>query len=191
VCSFVAYSYDGWDWSVDEKSIVANIDFIATNLLHYGYKIVTVDYYWYLDLNGRTMYMDEFGRPQPDPNRFPSSMGGQGFKKLAAYAHSKGLYFGIHTMRGVNQVAIDQKLRVQGLNVTVDQVYDSNNKCPWGVNQPLGNFYSLDLSKKGGQEFHDSLYHQYAEWGVDFIKNVSQQSLYHFTYSLLAWLVVD
>lgn len=76
-------------------------------------------------------------------------------------------------MRGVNQVAINQKLKVRGLNVSLDEVYDPNAVCPWGVNQPIGNFYSLDLSKPGGQEFHDSLYEQYAEWGVDFIKNVS------------------
>ena len=45
------------------------------------------------------MILDEYGRLQPDPKRFPSSTQEAGFKKLAAYAHSKGLLFGIHTSR--------------------------------------------------------------------------------------------
>ena len=43
------------------------------------------------------MYIDDYGRVQPDPNRFPSSGTSNGFKKLAAYAHANGLLFGIHT----------------------------------------------------------------------------------------------
>ena len=90
-------SYDGWDWSVTERDIIANIDYVAANLSSSGYTIVTIDYYWYLDLDAETMYLDEYGRLQPDTNRFPASSDGAGFKKLAAYAHSKGLLFGIHT----------------------------------------------------------------------------------------------
>ena len=125
-----------------------------------------------MDLNARVVYADEFGRLQPDPNRFPSSMGSQGFKALAAYAHSLGLLFGIHTMRGVSEVAIAQKLPVRGTNYTADEVYDRNGACPW---QPgsgdIQRFYSLNMSHPGGQAFYDALYEQYAEWGVDFIKN--------------------
>ena len=59
-----------------------------------------------------------------------------------------------------------------GTNYTVDQVYDRNNPCPWqpdGLPQQV--FYSLNMSHPAGQLFYDSLYIQYAEWGVDFSKN--------------------
>ena len=51
----------------------------------------------YLNLDGVTTTLDKYGRVQPDIQRFPSAAATQGFKKLAAYAHSKGLMFGIHT----------------------------------------------------------------------------------------------
>ena len=238
-------SYDGWDWSVTEKDVVGNIDFIAANLSSSGYSIVVVDYYWYhstahhstaqhgttqhrtstrglpcrsdcphsrlcslpsssflclstvagvvsvrryMALDEVTLFVDEYGRVQPDPTRFPSSVGSQGFAKLAAYAHSKGLLFGIHTMRGISMAAISQRLPVYGTNYTADEVYDRNASCFW---QPTGRteqtFFSLNLSHPAGQAFYDSLYQQYAAWGVDFIKNdvithqphTSHTSLHH------------
>ena len=36
-------SYDGWDWSVTEKDVIHNIDFIAANLSSFGYNIVTIE----------------------------------------------------------------------------------------------------------------------------------------------------
>ena len=120
-----------------------------------------------MDLNGATIYSDEFGRLQPDPNRFPSSVGEQGFKALAAYAHSKGLLFGIHTMRGVSQAAVTQRLRVLGTNYTADEVYDRNTPCPWQPGgSPQQRFYSLNMTHPGGQAFYNALYRQYADWGV-------------------------
>ena len=40
-------SYDSWLWRVNETTVLAHIDFIADNLLRYGYHLVTIDYYWY------------------------------------------------------------------------------------------------------------------------------------------------
>jgi hypothetical protein len=39
-------------------------------------------------------YIDEWGRPIPDPNRWPSSKNGQGFKPVSDKVHSLGLQFG-------------------------------------------------------------------------------------------------
>lgn len=39
--------------------------------------------------------MDEYSRLLPDPERFPSSVDGAGFKLLADYVHSLGLKFGL------------------------------------------------------------------------------------------------
>jgi len=36
-------SYDGWDWSVTEKDVILNIDYLAANLSSYGYNIVTIE----------------------------------------------------------------------------------------------------------------------------------------------------
>ncbi len=49
--------------------------------------------------------MDQWGRLLPAVERFPSPAGGRGFRPLADYVHSKGLKFGIHTMRGIARQA--------------------------------------------------------------------------------------
>ena len=58
--------------------------------------------------------MDDYGRLLPATNRFPSAMGGRGFKPLADYVHSKGLKFGIHIMRDVPRQAVKGNLPVLG-----------------------------------------------------------------------------
>ena len=45
--------------------------------------------------------------------------------------------------------------------VTVDQ-----ENCPWNKN-----WYRIDMTKQGAQEYLNSVYELYASWGVDFIKN--------------------
>jgi hypothetical protein len=110
--------------------------------------------------------LDEYGRYQPAVNRFPSAKNGQGFKELAAYVHKKGLKFGIHIMRGIPKVAVNKKLPIAGTNgITADQVYSTQNLCKW-----LSDNYTVDAKKPGAQEYYNSIFKLYAEWGVDFIK---------------------
>lgn len=51
--------------------------------------------------------IDEWGRPIPDPGRWPSSKGGKGFSEVAKKVHSTGLKFGIHVMRGISLQAFN------------------------------------------------------------------------------------
>lgn len=51
--------------------------------------------------------IDPWGRPFPDPGRWPSSKGGQGFTEVARKVHEMGLMFGIHVMRGISKQAVD------------------------------------------------------------------------------------
>ena len=36
-------SYDGWDWSVTERDVILNVDYVAANLSSFGYNIVTIE----------------------------------------------------------------------------------------------------------------------------------------------------
>ncbi len=76
---------------------------MATQLVPSGWKYFVVDIQWYeADTKGHAykegapVTMDEYSRPVPAPQKFPSAANGQGFKPLADYVHSKGLKFGIH-----------------------------------------------------------------------------------------------
>jgi isopenicillin N synthase-like dioxygenase len=82
-------------------------------------KYVVVDFLWYRENDGTASttrgndFVDKYGRPQPDPQRWPSSRNGEGFKHVADKVHNMGLKFGIHVMRGISLAAVDKNTHPQ------------------------------------------------------------------------------
>lgn len=168
-------SYDYYDTAVTEKDIKANADFMAEHLKPYGWEYIVVDIQWYAhnpgSIRDKFQYipfapveMDEYSRLLPDPARFPSSAGGQGFKPLASYVHSLGLKFGIHIMRGIPRIAAHQHGKIKNCSVTADMAANPSSICEWNPDM-----YGLNDSE-AGQAYYDSLLELYASWSVDFIK---------------------
>jgi hypothetical protein len=165
-------SYDAYCGDVTEQEVKANADYLARHMASSGWKYVVIDYYWYFShtfTNGEQdkweYNMDEYGRLIPAPNRFPSSVNGQGFKPLADYIHRKGLKFGIHIMRGIPRAAVEKNLPILGTSAHAQDVVDVGNECPWSTAM-----YGVDASKYAGQAYYRSIGELYAKWGVDFIK---------------------
>jgi len=167
-------SWDCYGPTVRENEVRANADYMAKYLKDDGWEYIVVDIRWFVENTKRGGYnqkdpryvLDEYGRYLPALNRFPSAANGQGFKKLADYIHQKGLKFGIHIMRGIPKVAVENKLPVKGTNgITADQIYTKENQCKW-----LRDNYTIVAGKAGAQEYYNSIFELYAEWGVDFIK---------------------
>ena len=75
------------------------------------------------------------------------------------------MLFGIHIMRGIPRYAVEQKLPIFNTNYTCDQVAVSNNLCPWN-----NHMYGVDQAQPGAQEYYNSVFKQFAEWGIDFVK---------------------
>jgi len=167
-------SYDCWTWRINETAFLDNAVLVSQDLLPFGYEYVVIDYLWYQALfepmQGEcapgNLTIDEYGRLQPDPERFPSSVDGVGFAAIAEKVHSLGLKFGIHVMRGVSAAAVAANSTVLGTPYGAADIALLDQACPW-----CQQFYAVNLSHPAGQPFLDSLYAQYAEWGVDFIKN--------------------
>ncbi|HTZ20128.1 MAG TPA: NPCBM/NEW2 domain-containing protein [Opitutaceae bacterium] len=165
-------SWDCFATTVTEAQTKAHADIMAEKLARFGYNIVTVDIQWYepdatgFDYRqGAKLEMDEFGRLIPAANKFPSAAGGKGFKPLADYIHAKGLKFGIHFMRGIPRQAVAARTPVKGTNVTAADIADVKSVCLWNTDM-----YGVDLAKPGAQEYYNSLFEQFAAWGIDFIK---------------------
>lgn len=181
-------SYDAYDSRINEAEFRATVDFIADNLKQYGWEYAVIDFLWFNDNPGGwnnpkkrlghpdirladdgtpldTLCMDEYSRLIPSVKRFPSAANGQGFKPLADYVHSKGLKFGIHIMRGIARQAYYNKTKIMGTSVTADKIAEPFDRCIW-----CNNMYGVDASKEGAQEYYNSIFKLYAEWGVDFIK---------------------
>lgn len=168
-------SYDYYDTTVNEEQVKANADYMAAHLKEFGWQYIVVDIEWYAHGAGsqRDIYqyipfseleMDEFGRLFPDPERFPSSVNGAGFKPLADYVHSLGLKFGIHIMRGIPRNAAHNHMPVKGTNVTANVIANPSSICGWNPDM----YGVRDMEE--GQAYYDSLLELYAQWGVDFIK---------------------
>ncbi|WP_231632480.1 glycoside hydrolase family 27 protein [Mangrovimonas sp. TPBH4] len=176
-------SWDCYGPTVEEHEVIANADYMAENLKDYGWEYIVVDIRWFVENDKAGGYnqtdpryvIDEYGRYQPAENRFPSAKDGKGFKDLAEYVHNKGLKFGIHIMRGIPKVAVEQKLPILGTNgITADQIYSTELQCQW-----LRDNYTILADKPGAQEYYNSIFDMYAEWGVDFVKVDDLSRPYH------------
>ncbi|MCV9930284.1 glycoside hydrolase family 27 protein [Flavobacterium sp. LS1R49] len=176
-------SWDCYGSTVEEHEVKANADYMAKNLKKFGWEYVVVDIRWFVENDKAGGYnqtdpryvIDQYGRYLPALNRFPSAKDGQGFKPLADYIHKKGLKFGIHIMRGIPKKAVEDKLPIKGTNgITADQIYTTALQCEW-----LKDNYTIVADKPGAQEYYDSLFQLYAQWGVDFIKIDDLSRPYH------------
>jgi hypothetical protein len=167
-------SYDGYGDNVTEDEILANAKAVETYLRPHGWQYVVVDYRWYdpgaHDNNaagraGADLTMDANGRLLPSPNRFPSAVKGAGFKPLADKIHTMGLRFGIHIMRGIPQNAVKANLPIEGSDFKAADAADTASVCAW-----CKDMYGVKGDTGAGAAWYDSIFRQYAAWGVDYIK---------------------
>lgn len=167
-------SYNCFGGNVTEAEVKANADYMAEKLKQYGWEYVVVDFLWYCDdqdswqkfKNRRPhQYIDEYGRLIPSVKLHPSSEGGKGLKPLGDYIHSKGLKFGLHIMRGIPRQAIAGNTPVKKSTAKAAEIANLPDTCIW-----YGGLAGVNMTKAGAQEYYNSLFELYAEWGVDYIK---------------------
>ena len=168
-------SYDYYDTTVNEEQIMANADFMAAHMKETGWEYIVVDIQWYASDAGtrrnehqyipfNRLNMDAYSRLIPCEKRFPSAIGGQGFKPLADYVHGLGLKFGIHIMRGVPRQAAHANSALFGTDLTANEIADPSSISKWNPDM-----YGVKATVEG-QAYYDSIIELYARWGVDFIK---------------------
>lgn len=164
-------SWDCFGAGVNEKQLRENADYMAKYLKPYGWEYIVCDIQWYEpnakdnDYNNFTeLNMDEYGRLIPAENRFPSAKDGNGFKEIADYCHSLGLKFGIHIMRGIPRQAVHANTPIKNSNFTAREVAHHFSVCSWNTDM-----YGMK-NCQGAQDYYNSIFEMYAQWGVDFIK---------------------
>jgi alpha-galactosidase len=162
-------SWDSYGLTVTEDEFKANVNWLHQHLQPYGWKYVVVDEGWYLDHPGAKGDAQGFnvspdGRYLPAVDRFPSATNGAGLKPLADYAHSLGLKFGIHIIRGIPRKAVEQNLPIAGSSYHAADAADTSDTCRWNSDN-----YGL-RDNAAAQAYYDSLARLYAGWGIDFLK---------------------
>ncbi len=169
-------SYDAFGDTVTEDEVMSNANYVKEKLLSHGWNYIVIDFRWYDPqppgndhlLNqlraGASLPADDFGRLLPATNRFPSAAGGKGFKPLAAQLHKMGLKFGIHYMRGIPEEAVKAKIPIADSEFTAADAGDPSRPGEW-----CPDMFGV-RSNAAGQAWYDSLFKQFAGWGVDFVK---------------------
>ena len=165
-------SWNSFATTLTEAQALETAKIMAEKLLPFGYDVFTVDIQWYEPnatgyayRQGADLAIDGQGRLLPAPNRFPSSAGGRGFKPLADKIHALGLKFGVHLMRGIPRLAYERNLPILGTSYTARDIANPNSICTWNTDM-----YGVDMSKPGAQDYYNSVFRLFAEWGVDFVK---------------------
>ena len=161
--------------------MLANARFMAEHLLDAGWDTLVIDIDWY-DPTARAhgynenapLILDEYGRQLPDPQRFPSSANGRGFGPIAEQVHALGLKLGVHMMRGIPRIAVENNLPVLGTTDTTRDIADLDHVCVWNPDN-----YGLNQNHPGAQAWYDAQIDQFAAWGLDFLKVDDMQTPFH------------
>lgn len=165
-------SWDCYGAGVNEEQLLNNAKYMCDNLKQFGWQYIICDIQWYEPKANGNEYnnftelcMDEYSRLIPAENRFPSSKNGVGFKEIADKIHKMGLKFGIHIMRGIPRQAVHNNTKILGVDKTAREIAHHFSVCPWNTDM-----YGVDYRKDGAQEYYDSIFSMYNEWGIDFVK---------------------
>jgi alpha-galactosidase len=154
-------SYDSFGASITEQEVLQQAQALRATLQPFGWNYVVVDYRWYepgepIDANGRYV---------PAISKYPSATGSNGFKALADGVHALGLGFGIHIMRGIPRKSVVANTPIANSTFRAADAADTNDPCPWDQHM-----WGVRGDTEAGQAWYDSIFAQYAEYGIDFIK---------------------
>ncbi len=154
-------SYDSFGSSVTESDVLAAAQAMKTQLQPFGWNTVVVDFLWFdpedtIDANGRFL---------PSPSKFPSATGTLGFKPLADKVHALGLSFGIHIMRGIPRETVTANSPIANSTFTATAAANTSDPCPWD-----SHMWGVHGDMPAGQAWYKSIFTQYAQWGIDFVK---------------------
>ncbi len=154
-------SYDSYGSSVTEQEFLDGAAAVKSTLAPYGWNTVVIDYLWF----GNDDKIDGNGRWIPALSRWPSAANGVGFRSVADKVHAMGLSFGIHIMRGIPRVAYTANSPIAGSTYKAQEAGDMTDTCPWENHN-----YGVRGDTPAGQAWYDSIFAQYASWGIDFVK---------------------
>jgi hypothetical protein len=150
---------------------------VSTGMAAAGYRLAVIDDRWECatatsDSSAMPVTLvDSYGRAQPDPVKFPSSVGTNnamlGFQPLISWVHSQNLQFGIHIINGMNAPGYNGNYAFPGSSQTTQQIVlgtSSGYQCSW-CPSPYTMYY-LDPSNANAQTWVNLQFAQYAQWGV-------------------------
>jgi len=84
---------------------------------------------------------------------------------LTIWLKSLGLKFGVHLLKGIPWESSEKNFQIKGTACKASTISQPTKGCVW-----YDGFYGVDMTKPGAQEYNNSVFKLFAEWGVDFVK---------------------
>jgi alpha-galactosidase len=169
-------SFDSYGINIYEELAMKEIDAFIEKFAKFGYEYFVIDNGWFaypeskkvdgllVPVADKTVpadvFCDEYGIPKPAKEYFPN-----GLKPMIDKLHAKGLKFGVHLMRGIPRVAVERNLPIKGTKYKAKDIYTTFDDCTWCTFM-----HGVDMTKPGSQEYYNSVFKQFADWGIDFVK---------------------
>jgi alpha-galactosidase len=169
-------SFDSYGITIYEELAIKEIDAFIEKFAPFGYEYFVIDNGWFASPqtvihkglmmaiadkpNPAECSVDNYGIPIPAQKFFPNAL-----KPMVDKLHAKGLKFGVHLMRGIPRIAVERNLPIKGTNYTAKDIFTTINDCGW-----CKYMHGVDMSKPGAQEYYNSVFNQFAAWGIDFVK---------------------
>ena len=169
-------SFDSYGITIYEEVALKEIDAFIDKFAPHGYEYFVIDNGWFASPktimhkgyrmatadkpDPKECSVDDYGIPVPSKQFFPN-----GLKPMVEKLHEKGLKFGVHLMRGIPRIAVEKNLPVKGTNYTAKDIFTTTYDCGW-----CKYMHGVDMTKPGSQEYYNSVFNQFAEWGIDFVK---------------------
>jgi alpha-galactosidase len=169
-------SFDSYGITIYEEVAMKEIDAFIQKFAPHGYEYFVIDNGWFASPetkmhegymmatadkpSPKQVSIDAFGIPIPSPKFFPN-----GLKPLIDKLHAKGLKFGVHLMRGIPRIAVERNSPIKGTNYKAKDIFTTFDDCNWCTFM-----HGVDMTKPGSQEYYNSVFNQFAAWGIDFVK---------------------
>lgn len=169
-------SFDSYGITIYEEVAMKEIDAFIEKFAPHGYEYFVIDNGWFASPktkmhegymmaiadkpNPLECSIDAYGIPIPAKQFFPN-----GLKPMIDKLHAKGLKFGVHLMRGIPRIAVEKNTPIKGTKYTAKDIFTTVNDCGW-----CKYMHGVDMSKPGAQEYYNSVFNQFAAWGIDFVK---------------------
>lgn len=180
----LAYStWVGWymDGGLNETSLFAQVEAMATTLRPHGWTHVLHDYGW--QVCGTTyavqegcIRVDRNGRLYPSWERYPSTKPADGedltgtWKPFTDRVHAKGIAYGLHLMHGIPKLAVADKLPILDVNTGENSTYTADMIVSTPLCQTfIPDHWAINASHPGAQMYYDSVVKKWADEGIDFI----------------------
>lgn len=160
--------YNTWDsyaGALNESVVLAVAASLAADYVPFGYDTLTIDGGWNSNVTTGEPVMDAYGRPAPDPKRFPSSEGGRGLRPLSDTLAALGLKLGAWIIRGVPVAALLADLPIADSIYHVRDAVRLDKNCTWD-SQIVG----TNAPSAAATAWYESLARAYVQQGISFVK---------------------